>query len=207
MLDLISYVVSVAKDPGGETSQVIPGTPERGETLFSERHCVTCHAVNGKGGRVGPDLGTARQHISLTALAARMWNHGPTMWLKMKARNLDVPKLTGQDMADLLAYLYTAHYFDQPGSATRGAAVVRDRGCTACHSIRRVGGKAGADLATSPAGASPAALIAAMWNHGPRMEAKAESAALAWPVLRGQDLADIAAYLDSLSRSSPGKTK
>ena len=205
LLDLIAYVVGAARDPGGETSQVVPGTPERGEKLFAERHCATCHAVNGKGGRVGPDLGTAGHHVSLTAFAARMWNHGPTMWAKMKERGLEVPKLSGQDVADVLAYLFTAHYFDQQASAARGGTLVRDRGCTACHSVRGEGSKRAADLSTSTVVGSPAALIAAMWNHGPRMEAKAESAVVAWPVLRGQDLADIQAFLGAQSRPAPAR--
>jgi mono/diheme cytochrome c family protein len=205
LLDLIAYVVGAARDPGGETSQVVPGTPERGEKLFAERHCASCHAVNGKGGRVGPDLGTAGHHVSLTAFAARMWNHGPAMWAKMKERGLEVPKLSGQDVADVLAYLFTAHYFDQQASAARGGTLVRDRGCTACHSVRGEGAKTAADLTASTVVGSPAALIAAMWNHGPRMESKAESAAVAWPVLRGQDLADIGAFLGAQSRPAPAR--
>src|SRR5688500_19811648 len=50
-------------------------TPARGEKLFAERRCVTCHAVGGKGGRVGPDLGRAGHHMSLTAFAARSEEH------------------------------------------------------------------------------------------------------------------------------------
>ncbi|HEU4369067.1 MAG TPA: c-type cytochrome [Methylomirabilota bacterium] len=207
MLDVIAYVVTTAKDPAGETAQVVPGTPERGEKLFAERHCATCHAVGGKGGRVGPDLGTARQHVSLTAFAARMWNHGPAMWAKMKEHGLAVPRLSGQEMADILAYLFTAHYFDHRASAGRGGQVVRDRGCTSCHAIRGVGGKAAADFATSTVVGSPSALIAAMWNHAPRMDAKAEATGVVWPVLKGQDLADIAAYLGSLSRRPPANPK
>jgi nitric oxide reductase subunit C len=207
MLDLIAYIVTAARPPGGETAQVVPGTPERGEKLFGERHCATCHAVGGKGGGVGPDLGTARQHVSLTAFAARMWNHGPAMWAKMKERGLEVPQLSGQEMADVLAYLFTAHYFDQRASASRGGTLVRDRGCTACHAVRGEGGKVAADFARSTVVGSPAALLAAMWNHGPRMDAKAEEAAIVWPALRGQDLADIAAYLGSLSRRPPPAKK
>lgn len=207
LLDLIAYVVGAAADPGGETAQVVPGTPERGERLFAERRCATCHAVNGKGGRVGPDLGTPRQHISLTAFAARMWNHGPAMWARMKARGLEVPKLDGQEMADVLAYLFTAHYFDQRASAGRGASLVHDRGCTACHSVRGRGGKEAADFATSTVIGSPSSFIAAMWNHGPRMEAKAAARAVPWPVLRGQDLADIAAYVGALGPGAARSSK
>jgi mono/diheme cytochrome c family protein len=200
MLDLIAFVVSAAKDPGGDTAQVIPGTPARGEKLFAERHCASCHAVGGKGGKVGPDLGRPGHHVSLTRFSALMWNHGPTMWAKMKERGLEVPRLSGQDMADVLAYLYTAHYFDERGNAGRGQRLVTDRGCITCHSVRGQGGKAAADFASSTVVASPASLIAAMWNHSARMEAKAEATAVTWPVLKVQELADISAYLASLVR-------
>jgi hypothetical protein len=66
--------------------------------------------------------------------------------------------------------------------------------------VRGEGGKAAADFATSTVVGSPTALLAAMWNHGPRMDARAESSGVVWPVLRGQDLADITAYLGSLGR-------
>lgn len=29
---------------------------KQGEKLFAERQCTACHAINGKGGPVGPDL-------------------------------------------------------------------------------------------------------------------------------------------------------
>jgi mono/diheme cytochrome c family protein len=202
LLDIIAYLTGAATDPGGDTSQVVPGTPARGEQLFGERRCATCHAVGGKGGRVGPDLGRAGHHVSLTAFAARMWNHGPKMWAAMKQRGLEVPKLSGQDMADVLAYLYTAHYFDPRASARRGQQLVGERGCTSCHSVRGKGGTVAADFATSTVVGSPASVVAAMWNHGPRMESAAGTQR-ALPVLSGQDLADITAYLNSLAKPAP----
>ena len=33
-----------------------PGDPERGRQLLQEKRCLQCHAVNGQGGHVGPDL-------------------------------------------------------------------------------------------------------------------------------------------------------
>jgi mono/diheme cytochrome c family protein len=207
MVDLIAYVVAAARDPGGETAQVVPGTPERGEKLFAERHCATCHAVGGKGGKVGPDLGRSGHHVSLTGFASRMWNHGPAMWAKMKERGIEVPKLSGQDMADVLAYLYTSHYFDQAASPRRGQQVVQEQGCTACHSVRGKGGKLAADFATSSVVGTPASLIAGMWNHSAYMEAKAEKQAVAWPMLTGQQLADLSAYLGSLARAGGAKPR
>jgi mono/diheme cytochrome c family protein len=207
MIDLIAYVVEAAKDSGGETAQVVPGTPERGEKLFAERRCVVCHSVGGKGGKVGPDLGGAGHHVSLTRLAALMWNHGPPMWAKMREFRIDVPKLAGQDMADILAYLYVSHYFDQTASRTRGQKLIQDKGCTTCHSVRGKGGKVSADFATSSVVGSPASLIAGMWNHSVYMEAKAQKQDIAWPMLKGQELADIATYLASLAKAGGTKSQ
>jgi mono/diheme cytochrome c family protein len=198
LLDIIAYVTTTARDASPDTAQVVPGTPATGEKLFTERRCATCHAVAGKGGHVGPDLGRPGHHVSLTEFAARMWNHGPKMWAAMKERGIDVPKLSGQDTADILAYLYAAHYFDPRASAGRGARTLRDRGCLSCHSVNGKGGKAAADFATSNVVGTPGGLIAGMWNHGPLMEASAQKQGVSWPVLQGRDLADIAAYLGSL---------
>jgi mono/diheme cytochrome c family protein len=204
--DLIAYVVAAGRDTGGESAQVIPGTPERGEKLFREKHCATCHAVGGKGGHVGPDL--ARGHrMSLTQFAARMWNHGPAMWTKMNERSIEVPGLTGQDMADLVAYLYVSHYFDPAGNASRGRTVLETKGCLNCHSVNGKGGKAAGDFAKSDLVGSPASLVAGMWNHSLFMEWAAEKKAVAWPVLSGAQLDDISAYLGSLARSRPRKAQ
>lgn len=203
MVDLIAYVVTAAKDPREETAQVVPGTPERGEQLFQQKSCIVCHAVNAQGGTVGPDLGEKRHHISLTRFAALMWNHGPTMWGKMDERGIPFPQLTGQEMADILAYLFTSHYFDTTASVTRGERLLRAKGCLTCHSVRGKGGTVAADFATSNVVGSTASVVAAMWNHSARMEAHVERQAVAWPLLNGQDLADITAYLTSLRPPSP----
>jgi mono/diheme cytochrome c family protein len=206
LLDIVAYIVTTARDTGGNTEQVIPGTPERGKRLFTEKGCVTCHAVGGRGGKVGPDLGRTGHPASLTVFAARMWNHAPAMSGRLKERGPEIPLLSGQDMADLLAYLYDVRYFESSPSPRRGEQVLRDRGCLDCHAVRGKGGKAGADLATSKVVATPASLIAGMWNHGRLMEAQAGKAQKPWPVLTGQDLADVAAYLGSLARGGRSGT-
>jgi mono/diheme cytochrome c family protein len=206
LLDIVAYVTAAGRDPGGDTAQVVPGTPATGEKLFAERRCVTCHAVAGKGGRVGPDLGRAGHHVSLTEFAARMWNHGPKMWAAMKERGLEVPMLSGQDTADILAYLYTAHYFDPRASARRGGALVQERGCTGCHAVRGKGGTVAADFATSTVVGTPQSVIAAMWNHAGRMEGAAAAQQVPLQTLSGQDLAHITAFLNSLARPAPRST-
>ncbi len=205
MLDLIAYIVRAAKDGSGETAQVVPGTPEGGQKLFSEKRCNVCHRVGGRGGTVGPDLGRRGHHVSLTQFAALMWNHGPTMWARMRERGIQVPRLTGQEMADIVAYLYVSHYFDQNSSANRGQQLIQSKECLTCHSVRGKGGKIGADFATSKFVASPAGLIAGMWNHSRYMEAQAQKQEVAWPLLTGQELADISAYLVTVPKAGPSK--
>ena len=200
--DLIAYIVAAAKvDVGGDTAQVVPGTPERGQKLFTEKRCVVCHRVAGKGGTVGPDLGRRGHHVSLTQFAALMWNHGPAMWAKMRERGIQVPRLTGQEMADVVAYLYVSHYFDQPAlGRVQGQQLVQTKGCLTCHSVRGKGGKVGADFATSKVVGTPAGVVAAMWNHSRFMESQVRKQEISWPVLTGRELGDIATYLGSLSR-------
>jgi len=199
LVDIIAYITTTAKDPGGDSAQIVPGTPERGATLFREKQCAVCHTIGGKGGKVGPELGRAH-HVSLTQFAGLMWNHGPAMWARMKERGIEVPQLTGQEMADIVAYLYTSHYFDPAaGSSARGQQVVQ-KGCVACHSVRGKGGKVAADFATSNVVGSPAALVAAMWNHSRSMEDQAAKQGFKLPKLKGQELADVAAYFRSLTK-------
>ena len=175
--------------------------PERGEKLFKAKQCVACHSVGGKGGRIGPELGKAKQHhVSLTDFAALMWNHGPKMWARMQERGIQIPRLKGQEMADIVAYLYVSHYFDQEVSPSRGQQVLTDKGCLTCHAARGQGGRTAADLATYRAARSGPALIAALWNH-PRYLPK-ERREVPWPLLTGQELADMAAFLGSLPRAA-----
>ena len=55
--ELVSYLQTL--NPTIEEEQV-PGDPMSGEKIFSGKgDCVRCHQVNGRGGRVGPDLSTA----------------------------------------------------------------------------------------------------------------------------------------------------
>ena len=204
LLDIIAYVGSASTD-SGPTQQVVPGTPERGRAMFAEKRCAECHAVGGTGPRVGPDLGRPGHHLSLTEFAARMWNHAPAMMAKMKERHVEVPTLAGQDMADVLAYLYVSRYFEGTPNVRRGGELLQSKGCLGCHALAGKGGKVGGDLATSRVVGSPAALIAGMWNHSRMMEAQVERRQVAWPELRGEELLDISAYLGARTRSDAAK--
>ncbi|MBI4635135.1 MAG: c-type cytochrome, partial [Candidatus Rokubacteria bacterium] len=190
--DLLAFIRSV----GGGTERVYapPGRPKRGEALFKERHCMECHAVRGHGGKVGPDLAVVLRG-SLMRIAGTMWNHGPGMWARMAERRIDVPSFTTEEMSDLISYLYFFQFIDPPGDSRRGLAVYRDKRCGSCH------GAEAAKVVAPPFAAvveklqTPLGVITAMWNHAGRMSEIMTEENVAWPVLRGGEMADLIAYL------------
>jgi mono/diheme cytochrome c family protein len=192
---LVAYIQSAGREAVYAGDRVTPGQPERGAKLFAEKRCVECHAVGGRGARVGPPLGRG-QHVSLTEFAARMWNHGPGMWAAMQKKGVQVPRLTGQQMADVVAYLYVSHYFDEVADAGRGGQLVDAKGCLGCHTAKGRGGSGGRDLGAYPALRTSTGIVAAMWNHPRWVEAQRRE--VPWPAVTGQELADMAAYLASL---------
>jgi putative heme-binding domain-containing protein len=62
---IVAYVKSISTVDAADTG---PGDPARGRELFETR-CTRCHAVGGRGGRMGPDLsriGAVRTRDALT---------------------------------------------------------------------------------------------------------------------------------------------
>lgn len=141
------------------------GSPQAGRMVFEQKGCSHCHAIAGAGGSVGPDLGVQRPRAHIGEMAAALWNHGPTMWAKMKELGRPVPKLSDTEMADLLAYLYFVQYMGHGGNATRGRELFREKSCSTCHAAGGEGKKGAADLAASAAVRSPFKWAAAIWNH------------------------------------------
>ena len=79
--------------------------PLAGSRVFGTKGCATCHAVNGLGGTVGPDLGRIARPRSFYDLATAMWNHLPRMVERMQQRGLARPHLGVQETADLIGFL------------------------------------------------------------------------------------------------------
>jgi mono/diheme cytochrome c family protein len=167
----------------------------RAEELFSEKRCVTCHALRGQGGKVGPYLGEpGRLKGRLTQIVGAMWNHGPRMWEKMAERGIDVPSLATEDLSDLVSYLHFFQFVDPPGDPARGRLVFRAKQCGNCHALRGGGKDVGPPLAEGDAPSTPLAIITAMWNHAGKMDRKMLEENLSWPALDGTELADLVAY-------------
>lgn len=206
--DLVAYIVASSQQAGPEPAPVVPGTPEQGERLLSERGCGQCHAVGkGKARPSGVRLASPGHRVRGSEFAGLMWNHGLRTSTVMKKRGLAPPRLTGPEMADLAAYLYTTSYLDVTREgARRGGELVRQKGCLGCHTIYRRGGKTASDLAIDNVVSTPAGQVAAMWNHARLMEIKGHRQATPLPSLSGSEFAAVTAYLAGLG-SGPPKAK
>jgi cytochrome c2 len=83
----------------------------------------------------------------------------------------------------------------QAGDAQAGAAALKERQCTVCHSVAGRGGSLAPDLARRSRGDfTPATLAALMWNHGPAMWQAMEQRDMAVPALGSDEILDLYAY-------------
>ena len=197
MNDLLAYV---RQERGGteQEAKLLPANPRRGWALFQKKGCINCHAIRGVGGTVGPDLAAGRPlPRNLTQMAARMWNHSPAMWAAMKDKGIERPTFAGQEMADLLAFLYSVRYFDQGGSPMIGEALFTERKCSRCHGADARGGDIGPNLRKRSGPFTPVTFALALWSHGPRMYNKAQELGIGWPTLNEGDLSHLLAFLNS----------
>jgi mono/diheme cytochrome c family protein len=198
--DLIAFLAPATAGPPEGPLYVLPGRPELGRDLFVEKKCIQCHSVGGAGGKVGPDLVALSVRRSPIEFAASIWNKAPAMMTAMSARGIAVPQLRPEEMADLVAYLYSVRYFASGGSVPKGWVVATNKGCLNCHGVSGERGKPASDLTKAKALDSSAAVLAALWNHTlvtPVVAGKK----LDWPILNAGEMADLVTLLESLSQS------
>ena len=196
--DIVALLRGDAKQDGTpELEYAQAGNPQVGKSLFRSKGCIQCHSIGGAGGSVGPDLGNRRPMPHVGAVAAAMWNHGPTMWAKMKEVGVAFPQLSDREIADLLAYLYFAQYMADNGNATRGGEVWQEKACSTCHAVAGEGATTAADLARSSALQSSLTWTAAMWNHAPTLDDKVREAQATWPLFDDDEMRDLVEYLRS----------
>jgi mono/diheme cytochrome c family protein len=174
-------------------------SPLAGSRIFGAKGCVKCHAVNGVGGGLGPDLGRVSQRRSLQELAANMWNHMPRMGEMMREYGIERPQFDARDAGDLIAFLFTLHYFDPPGDAEAGERLFTEKQCVVCHQVGLYGGVIGPNLQYLSRFGSPILVASAMWNHGPAMAEAMQERGLTRPTFRGSELTDLISYLESVS--------
>ncbi len=197
--DVIAYIRSGSERAPEGPLYVLPGRADVGQRLFREKRCVECHSIDGVGGRRAPDLGRRSRDRSLLGFAAAMWNKAPTMMLVMREAGITAPRLNASEMADLVAYLYATRYFREAGDRVVGRRLITAKGCLSCHALDRRGGDAAPDLARTRGLDSPAAVLAAMWNHAAVQSRPAGEPPLPWSMLTSMEMAHLGAYLQSVS--------
>ena len=176
-------------------STLLIGMPRTGAKLFERKGCIRCHAVNGAGGRLAPDLGSERPSTGPDHLVTSMWNHGPRMWERIREEKVAYPTISPQEMANIFSYLYTSRYVGDPGDVERGRRLFENKGCASCHSLGGTAAKKGPNLSTRAAVDSLTGWTQAMWNHAPAMESAMREAGLPWPRFEPGEMNDLLAYL------------
>ena len=131
--------------------------PANGRALFGELRCVSCHAVNGRGGTMGPELSRIGDKVG------REW-----LFSFLEDPHRDQPetqmlqyRLKSDQVRDLAAFLLeeyrtpgadaedVAAPYQDPRAVAEGRTVFARRGCSGCHRLSGVPdtGKVGPSLA------------------------------------------------------------
>ena len=197
--DVVAFLSPRTATASG-TYYALPGNPESGRGLFADKQCVQCHAVGGAGGTVGPSLTDKGVRRSPVEFAAVIWNKAPAMTSAMAARNVSIPMLTADEMADLVAYLYASGYFAGAGSPNRGWQVLAGKGCLSCHGVFGERGKPAGDLTAAKGSTSSASILAELWNHTTVTAPSPGGGKALWPTFQPQEMADLIALLQGIRR-------
>jgi cytochrome c len=173
------------------------GNATRGGSLFVEKQCSNCHSEILNTDRRNSILETWMDLKDPSIWAERMWNHATEMDSAMANRGLRWPKLSDQDVVDLVTFLST-RAGTQPetfalsiGEPDLGRAVF-ENSCTSCHSLGQRE-KSKVDLLSRTGPSSVTGYIAAMWNHAPEMKRRGGST----PKLAAGKMPDLIAFLFS----------
>jgi len=178
---------------------VVPGDSRRGAKIFESEQCIRCHSVNGRGGKMGIDLGRAvSRAFTPSRLASTMWNHAPVMWGMIQKGNIKMPKLSPRDASDPFAYFYSARFFDRPGETARGKETFTAKQCATCHGITNSIAENAPPVANWESLDDPILLVQQMWNHSYPMRMAFARRKLEWQSLTSGQLDDILSYLRSL---------
>ena len=194
LVHIVAYVRSTGAS--GEKMYLRPGSVARGQKLFKEKNCNSCHPGS------GPDLTTADLPTSVGALASRMWNHSPSMMRVMREQALAREPIGPQELADIVAYVLALGNVDRGGEPKRGEHIFSEKGCAQCHESDDVAEQASPSIEQLRANATPVNMATAMWNHGETMLLRMTEAGLSWPVFNENEMVDLLAYLNAIRSTS-----
>jgi mono/diheme cytochrome c family protein len=180
LTDMLVYLQNLPETRQLASNFTFPPS-DSGEALFESKGCAGCHT-----GKMA--LEGLLRNQTLTDIAADMWNHQPSM-------KQPPPSLSQEEMRQIVGYIWARQYFLGNGNAERGSKVFAEKNCAACHNDPSSGAP---KLAKGKDAYSDITLVAALWDHGPRMLDLMDQKKLAWPRFTAQQMSDLIAYLNSL---------
>jgi mono/diheme cytochrome c family protein len=101
MADIVGYLASV-RYLGR------PGEARRGLGVAKAKGCLGCHGTGGERGKPASDLGDARGADTIGGALSALWNHSFLGELRAGAGRPPWAPMTGDEMADLIAFLRSA---------------------------------------------------------------------------------------------------
>ncbi|HET7152727.1 MAG TPA: cytochrome c [Candidatus Kapabacteria bacterium] len=131
---LPSFFANANADQKAKLSQL-------GETRISEARCISCHAINGKGGYVATDLGKVASKVNPA------WLYNYIKDPKHLLPGVEMPRfrLTDQELAGVVAYMqgnFVDYDMQQPPDHTpdpdfyeKGLALFKKYNCSGCHQL------------------------------------------------------------------------
>ena len=193
MTDLLVYIRNLPQHREKKPTLVLED-PEIGEQVFTARSCGVCHTVGTKEAGKIDLLASAKSSHTFTALSVRMWNHLPQMRKQAAGAGIPFPAFSENEMSQLLSYLFSKSYFEGKGQPSRGRSVFAAKKCGTCHDQPSSGAPS---LQQSRGKHSSHGIAAAVWRHGPKMQAEMAKQGLSWPSMTGDQIADLVAYLNA----------
>ncbi|OIP32650.1 MAG: hypothetical protein AUK27_12555 [Deltaproteobacteria bacterium CG2_30_66_27] len=191
MADIFAALTKESTEKGNKIFLGL-GDADNGEKLFAGKGCIKCHSIFGKGGKQAPDLGKTVAQSNVTKLTTQIWNHVGRMKHLYDQKKLQWPYFSETEMNDIIVFLYSLNYLDQPGDAATGEKIFTQKRCVGCHfktkeDKQRLLGAVKA-LNTTQFGAE-------LWNHTSAMEAAMVTQGVPWPEMTGTQLRDVLAFL------------
>ncbi len=187
-----------------------PGDPAKGKEVLKTKRCTECHGIGEKRGKVGPDLAEWAEFTNPILWVQMMWNHALKMKKEMDKVTIPWPKLGGNDIVDIIAYIrslkpYGEKVFLAPGDPVEGKRLFSEKGCGQCHAIHGKGGTKAPDLSIQKKDFPPTIgqFAGLMWNHFPEMFKEMQKENIKVPELSAKDMANITAYLFSIRYFDP----
>ena len=165
----------------------------RGAIVFEQQKCSVCHTPSSGSPGNAPVFDRRRDRDYTPAgIASRMWNHAPRMWGAIRDAEIELPRLTKTDAADLFAFFYARGFFEKRGDMGRGKKVFQGK-CARCHSSQGPGEPA----ARWKPLVDSVELVQRLWNHSPEMVKALEARKRPWPELSAEELTDLLTYAQS----------